>query len=95
MALGAASGAAAGTLSRVGLSDEFLQKVGGQITPGTSALFVLTSDEVMDRVEEAFAGTSAELLVTNLSHEQEERLRQAFDAAGQHAEGAGLSVSVG
>ncbi|HEX2289088.1 MAG TPA: DUF1269 domain-containing protein [Pseudonocardiaceae bacterium] len=93
MAIGAASGAAAGSLSRIGLSDEFLQRVRDQITPGTSALFVLTSDEVMDRVEEAFAGTSAELLVTNLSREQEERLRHAFDAAGEHADGPGLSTS--
>lgn len=51
--------------------------------PGTSALFLLTSDEVVDRVHDAFAGTHAELLVTNLSREQEADLRAAFDDADE------------
>jgi hypothetical protein len=49
-----------------------------QITPGTSALFVLTSDAVVDKVQEAFAGQRAELLFTNLSKDQEDTLREAF-----------------
>jgi uncharacterized membrane protein len=85
MAVGAAAGAAAGALSRVGLSDDFLQRVRDRITPGTSALFLLTSDEVVDRVHEAFAGTHAELLVTNLNREQEAALRTAFDEADEPA----------
>ena len=79
MAVGAAVGLAASGLSKVGLSGEFLQRIRDQITPGSSALFLLTSDEVVDRVHEAFAGTHAELLVTNLSKQQESALRAAFD----------------
>ena len=79
MAIGAAAGLAAGALGRVGLSDEFLQRVRDRITPGTSALFLLTSDAVVDRVRDAFAGTHAELLVTNLSKDQEAALRAAFE----------------
>jgi uncharacterized membrane protein len=79
MAVGAAAGFAAGALSHVGLSDEFLQTIRDQITPGTSALFLLTTDAVVDRVQEAFAGTHAELLITNLSREEEDALRLAFD----------------
>ena len=79
MAIGAAVGLASGALSHVGLSGEFLQRVRDRITPGTSALFLLTRDEVVDRIHDAFAGTHAELLVTNLSKEQEDALRTAFD----------------
>jgi uncharacterized membrane protein len=81
MAIGAAAGLTAGALSRIGLSDDFLRQARDQITPGTSALFLLTSDEVVDRVREAFAGTHAHLLVSNLSREQEDALRLAFDDA--------------
>ncbi|SLJ82524.1 Predicted membrane protein [Mycobacteroides abscessus subsp. abscessus] len=48
------------------------------MTPGTSALFVLTSDATLDRVHEEFRGRTAELITTNLSHEQEARLREVF-----------------
>lgn len=79
MAVGAVAGLTAGAFSKVGLSDEFLQRVRDQITPGTSALFLLTTDAVVDRVQEAFAGTHAELLITNLSRDEEDALRVAFD----------------
>ena len=39
---------------------------------------MLTSGAVMDRVEEAFRGQDFEIMATNLSHEQEEELRNAF-----------------
>jgi uncharacterized membrane protein len=77
-AIGAAAGALVGTLSDVGIDDEFIKRTRDQITPGTSALFVLTSDAVRDKVQEAFAGQRAELLFTNLSKEQEDTLREAF-----------------
>lgn len=83
MAIGAAAGLAAGAFSHVGLSEEFLQRVRDRITPGTSALFLLTSDAVVDRVRDAFADTHAELLVTNLSKDQEAALRTAFDDADE------------
>lgn len=79
MAIGAAAGAAMG-LSRLGLSDEFLQQVRDNITPGTSGLFLLTRDAVTDRIAEAFEGTHADLLVTNLGREEEAALRAAFSA---------------
>jgi uncharacterized membrane protein len=39
---------------------------------------VLSTNAVQDRVREAFAGQDIELLFTNLSREQEEKLRAAF-----------------
>lgn len=77
-AIGAAAGALVGTLSDVGIDDEFIKRTRDQVTPGTSALFVLTSDAVRDKVQEAFAGQRAELLFTNLSTDQEDTLREAF-----------------
>jgi uncharacterized membrane protein len=78
-ALGAATGALAGSLSDVGIDDGFINKIRDQVTPGTSALFLMSSDAVLDKVKEAFAGTGpSELIFTNLSEDQEAALRQAF-----------------
>ena len=77
-ALGAAFGAVSGSLADAGISDEFVKRARDEITPGTSALFVLTSDVVLDKVTEAFAGQRPHLLFTNLSTEQDEALRTAF-----------------
>jgi uncharacterized membrane protein len=78
MAVGAAMGALAGSMSDVGIDDEFIRNVRDKVTPGTSALFVMTSNAVADKVLDQFRGTRAELVSTNLSHEQEARLREAF-----------------
>ena len=45
-AIGAATGALAGSLNDVGIDDSFINKVRDQVTPGTSALFVMSSDAV-------------------------------------------------
>jgi uncharacterized membrane protein len=81
LAVGAATGAIAGSLSNVGIDKDFIESVRTRVTPGTSALFVLTSDAVMDRVRNAFEGESPELLETNLSDADEARLREAFAEA--------------
>jgi uncharacterized membrane protein len=78
LAIGAAAGALSGSLSDVGIDDDFIRDVRDQITPGTSALFVMTSDAVQDKVKAAFEGQQMELISTNLSNEQEQALRQAF-----------------
>jgi len=78
LAVGAAAGAIAGSMTDVGIDDDFIRKVREQVTPGTSALFVMTSDAVIDKVEEAFKGVHATLISTNLSKEQEDKLREAF-----------------
>jgi uncharacterized membrane protein len=78
-AIGAATGAFAGSLNDVGIDDTFINKVRDQVTPGTSALFVMTSDAVIDKVHAAFADHApSELLFTNLSHEQETAVREVF-----------------
>jgi uncharacterized membrane protein len=41
-------------------------------------LFLMSQNAVADRVRSAFAGTNEQLIRTNLSDEQEARLRDAF-----------------
>jgi uncharacterized membrane protein len=77
-AIGAAAGALGGAFSDVGIDDDFINAVKQNIVPGTSALFVLSSDAVIDKVHNAFQGVNAELVKTNLSDEQEAKLREAF-----------------
>jgi uncharacterized membrane protein len=78
-AIGAATGALSGSLADVGIDDAFINRSRDEITPGTSALFVMTSDAVVDRIKDAFAGHEpSELLFTNLDAEQEAALREVF-----------------
>ncbi|TML93482.1 MAG: DUF1269 domain-containing protein [Actinobacteria bacterium] len=81
LAMGALTGAIGGSLADVGIDDDFIASLRARIEPGTSALFVLTSDAVLDKVRDAFAATHAELIHSNLSSEQEERLRDVFATA--------------
>lgn len=78
LALGAAAGALGGSMADVGINDRFIKEVREKVTPGTSALFALTSDAVLDKVKPAMAGLRAELIHTNLSDQQEQALREAF-----------------
>ncbi|WP_313811726.1 DUF1269 domain-containing protein [Glutamicibacter sp.] len=77
-AMGAAMGAMSGSLTDVGIDDSFIKRVRDEVVEGTSAIFVLSSDATTDRVAEAFAGTKMELLETNLSHDEEAKLRGVF-----------------
>jgi uncharacterized membrane protein len=80
MAIGAATGALAGSMADFGIDDSFIKAVREKVTPGTSALFVMTSDAVMDRVHETFADQQMELIQTNLSIEDEAKLREMISA---------------
>ncbi|HET8930446.1 MAG TPA: DUF1269 domain-containing protein [Acidimicrobiales bacterium] len=79
MAIGAGAGALSGSLADAGIDDDFIDAVKAKVTPGTSALFLLSENAVLDRIHEAFAeGPKAELVHTNLSNDQEAALREAF-----------------
>lgn len=66
MPVGAAMGAVAGSLSDVGIDDDFITSVRDQVTPGTTALFVISSDAVLHKARHVFADEHAELIETNL-----------------------------
>lgn len=77
-AVGAAAGAAGGALADVGIDDDLIRQVRDRLTQGSSALFLMTSDAVVDRVKDAFGQEKPDLVFTNLSQEQEEKLREVF-----------------
>lgn len=77
--LGAATGALADSLADVGIDEGFINKVREHITPGTSALFVMISEAVVDKVEEAFKRHEpSELISIKLSEQQESALHNVF-----------------
>ena len=78
MAVGATFGALGGAFRDYGIDDDFIKRVRSQVTEGTSALFLMTSEAVMDRVVEAMKNVKFEIIATNLSTEQEQKLREAF-----------------
>ena len=77
-AVGAGIGALHGSLGHVGIDDKFIDQVKGAVTEGTSALFLMSSSGVADRISQRFIGTNVELIATNLGPDQEARLREAF-----------------
>jgi uncharacterized membrane protein len=80
LAIGAGLGALTASMVDVGIDDDFIKKSRDQITEGTSALFLLSSDAVVDRIlpQVQAAGLKPELISTNLSQEEEDKLREAF-----------------
>ncbi|MFV0252566.1 MAG: DUF1269 domain-containing protein [Beutenbergiaceae bacterium] len=88
-AFGAAMGAIAGALTDVGIDDSFIADVRSRIQPGTSALFLMTTDAVQDKVAAATADLGAQLIQTNLSMTDEAQLRALFDHAGRASSVAG------
>jgi len=80
MAVGAAMGALSGKFSDYGMDDSFIKKVSEKITEGTSALFLMTSKVVLDKVTDAVKekGWNFELISSNLTKNQEQQLREDF-----------------
>jgi uncharacterized membrane protein len=78
LAIGAGMGALFGAMADVGIDDKFIKEVQSKVTPGTSALFLMTSGAVMDRVVENVKDLEFEVISTNLSGEDEEKLRAMF-----------------
>jgi uncharacterized membrane protein len=81
MAIGAGTGALAGSLSDVGIDDDFIASLRERIQPGTSALFALTSHTVIDKVKAAMGDLKPELIHSNLSSEEEQKLIDVFAEA--------------
>ena len=80
-ALGAGMGAIAGKLSDIGIDDNFIKQVSNAIHPGEAALFVLTRQEVIDKVVPALKAYQFEIIQTSLSQEDENRLHEMLGPA--------------
>ena len=78
LAIGAAMGALSGKFADYGIDDNFIKTTREKVTEGTSALFLLSSGAVMDKLTAELKGTKFEIISTNLSKEQEEQLKASF-----------------
>ena len=81
VAVGALTGALSGHFKDYGINDDFIKDVQAKVTEGTSALFLLTGQVTVDKVEEALKGEQMELITSNLSKEQEATLKERFSVA--------------
>jgi uncharacterized membrane protein len=90
-AIGAAAGAVSGALQDVGIDDNFMKSLGETLKSGTAALCVLIRHMTPDKVVEELRKFGGTLIKTNLSHEKEEKLREALGSVQQSAQpSAGL-----
>ena len=78
MVVGATLGGLVGSMTHMGIDEDFIKSIRNKVTEGTSALFLMTSDAVEDRVVEAMKQSKFEIIATNLSKEEEAKLRAAF-----------------
>jgi len=78
LAIGAGIGALTGKFSDFGIDDKFIKQVQSQVVEGTSALFLLSSNAVIDKVVAAFKDNKPEIISTNLPADKEAELKEAF-----------------
>jgi uncharacterized membrane protein len=83
MAIGAATGAIAGHFTDYGIDDKFAKEMGAKVTPGKAALVLLIRSATTDRVvaEMKKEQLGGELMQSNLSEEDEAKLKAAYNAA--------------
>jgi uncharacterized membrane protein len=80
MAVGAAMGALVGHFTNYGIDNDFIKSVRDQVTEGTSALFLLSGSATVDKLEDQLKGQVGTLIKSNLSQEQEAKLKEDFGA---------------
>jgi len=78
-AAGAAIGAASKAMAAVGIDKDQLDRIREGVTPGTSALFVVTEEGDLDAVGERFHGAHGKLVATNLTEAERSTLLETFD----------------
>ena len=66
-------------IRRAGIDSTMLQAVKEDMTLGTSALVLLSADAAIDSVAKAFEGHAMQLIRSDLSVQQEDQLRAAFE----------------
>ena len=75
---GAAAGAVAGSLDDFGVIDDFVKRVRDRVTPGTSAIFAITSSSSAHQIDAGFDGPGVETLRSELSPLQAHNLHEAL-----------------
>ena len=78
LAIGAGMGALFGKMGKTGINRQVLEQMGDAVPPGKAGWFLLISQLTEDKFLAAVQGTNAKLVRSNLSHDQEEELKNAF-----------------
>jgi uncharacterized membrane protein len=78
LAVGASAGAVSGSLTDVGINDDFMKNLAKTLTPGSSALFVLVRKMTPDKVLKELEGSGGTVIQTSLSDDDEEKLQAAL-----------------
>jgi uncharacterized membrane protein len=76
-------------LNRTAIDSDMIQTVKGDLHPGSSAIVLLSSDAAVDAVVHAFEGQPMELIRTDMSVPDQDRLRIAVQDAQQRIQGQG------
>lgn len=77
-------------LTKGAIERSMIESVKGDLTPGSSALVLRSSGAAIDAVAREFSGESMELIRSDLSIQEQDRLRAIFDhpAGGQGGAGS-------
>jgi uncharacterized membrane protein len=75
---GSKASALAKRIKKAGIDSAMLEAVKDDMALGTSALILLSAEAAIDPVAKAFEGQAMELIRSDLSVQQEDRLRAAF-----------------
>jgi uncharacterized membrane protein len=85
MALGAATGAAAGAASDYGIDDNFMKELGSKLPQGGAAVLVLVREATRDKVLPEVSKYGGHVIQTSLSNEEEAALQEALNSRGAPA----------
>ncbi|MFC7494135.1 MULTISPECIES: DUF1269 domain-containing protein [unclassified Nocardioides] len=78
LAVGAGIGALAKATDGTGITKGDMERIRSEVTPGTSALFLVTEGADLDRLGERFHGRDSKLISTNLTPAERETLLETF-----------------
>lgn len=87
LAVGAGAGALSGSVSDIGVNDDFMRELGGTLKPDTAAVFVLVRKFTTDKVVARLGAFQAkgQVLQTSLTADDEASLRAVLDRAATPA----------
>lgn len=81
---GAAAGVLGGWLTDYGIDDDFMRRVGEQVTPGKAALFVLAEDMNVDKAVPVIGAEPGQLLYSSLNASVDALLAAALSRSVDH-----------
>jgi uncharacterized membrane protein len=82
MAVGAASGAAAGAFADAGVDDKFMKTLGARLDEGGAALVVLVRQSTPDKILPRISQYGGEVIQSSLDDETEAQLDAALAGRG-------------